>query len=106
MGRSFKAPASKDTEQWAKVEALHNAGFRFFSYRSFDCPRLPAKLSEVDKFIRDNVSHPMRVAAPKFPKMGAMQTDVVHAPKGRQVIAQGNALGQELQNVLSPDRAQ
>lgn len=62
MGRSFKAPAIRDTEQWAKVEALYNAGFRFFSYRSFDCPPLPAKLSEVEAFIRDNPEHPFRVS--------------------------------------------
>ena len=66
MGRSFKSPAAKDTEQWAKVEALYNAGFRFFSYRSFDCPPLPGKLSEVETFIRDNPKHPMLVAAPNY----------------------------------------
>jgi len=66
MGRSFKAPAAKDTEQWAKVEALYNAGFRFFSYRSFDCPPLPGRLSEVEVFIRNNPKHPMLVAAPNY----------------------------------------
>ena len=69
MGRSFKAPAKRDRGQWAKVEALYHAGFRFFSYRSFshlekDVPPLPAKLSQVEAFIRDNPEHPMRVAAP------------------------------------------
>ncbi len=66
MGRFFKAPAGKDTEQWAKVEALYNAGFRFFSYRSFDCPPLPGRLSEVKAFIRNNPKHPMLVAAPNY----------------------------------------
>ena len=64
MGRSFKAPPAKDTEQWAKVQALYNAGFRFFSYRSVAGPPLPATLSEVEAFIRDNPAHPLRVAAP------------------------------------------
>ena len=64
MGRSFKAPPAKDLEQWAKVQALYNAGFRFFSYRSTSGPPLPAKLSEVEAFIRDNPAHPLRVAAP------------------------------------------
>ena len=64
MGRSFKAPSASDTEQWAKVQALYNAGFRFFSYRSVSAPPLPARLSEVDTFIRDNPAHPLRVAAP------------------------------------------
>jgi hypothetical protein len=64
MGRSFKAPASRDLEQWAKVQALYEAGFRFFSYRSFDCPPLPVRLSQVEAFIRDNPNHPMRVAGP------------------------------------------
>ena len=42
MGRSFKAPPAKDKEQWAKVESLFAAGFRFFSYRS---KRSPGKRS-------------------------------------------------------------
>jgi hypothetical protein len=61
MGRSFKAPALRDTEQWLKVRALHEAGYRFFSYRSFDCPALPTRFSEVDDFIRDNPRHPFRL---------------------------------------------
>lgn len=64
MGRSFKAPPVKDTEQWAKVQALYQAGFRFFSYRSTLGPPLPDKLSELEAFIRDNPAHPLRVAAP------------------------------------------
>jgi predicted nucleic acid-binding Zn-ribbon protein len=64
MGRSFKAPLSRDMEQWLKVQALYKAGFRFSSYRSTSGPPLPARLSEVDAFIRDNPAHPLRVAAP------------------------------------------
>ena len=66
MGRSFKAPAAKDTEQWAKVQALYNAGFRFSSYRSNPCAPLPAKLSEVATFVAEHPDHPMRVAAPNI----------------------------------------
>jgi hypothetical protein len=66
MGRSFKAPRAKDAEQWAKVQALYNAGFRFFSYRSTSGLPLPAKLSEVESFIQDNPTHPLRVAAPNI----------------------------------------
>ena len=61
MGRSFKAPPAKDTEQWAKVRELYDAGFRFFSYRSVDGPPLPARLADVEAFIRDNPTHPLRV---------------------------------------------
>jgi hypothetical protein len=64
MGRSFKAPAVKDTQQWAKVQALYNAGFRFSSYRGHPCEPLPAKLSEVAAFVAEHPDHPMRVAAP------------------------------------------
>ena len=64
MGRSFKTPASRDTAQWAKVQTLYQAGFRFFSYRSYDCTLLPARLSEVESFIRNNPGHPFRVAGP------------------------------------------
>ena len=64
MGRSFKAPASRELKQWAKVQALYEAGFRFSSYRSFDCPPLPTELAEVKAFIRDNPNHPMRVVGP------------------------------------------
>lgn len=64
MGRSFKAPPMRDTEQWTKVQALYNAGFRFFSYRSNLAPPFPSRLSEVEAFIRDNPMHPLRVAAP------------------------------------------
>ncbi len=63
MGRSFKAPPAADLEQWAKVQALYNAGFRLSSYRGSG-PSLPARLSEVEAFIRDNPAHPLRVAAP------------------------------------------
>ena len=64
MGRSFKAPASRDREQWLKVQALYAAGFRFFSYRSYSCPALPARFSGVASFLEEHPNHPFRVAAP------------------------------------------
>ena len=66
MGRAFKAPASQDLEQWAKVEALYAAGFRFCSYRSTDAPPLPERLAEVESFIRNNQAHPLRRGAPNY----------------------------------------
>lgn len=62
MGRSFKAPKLDDLEQWKKTEKLWEAGFRFFSYRSFpDAEPLPERLSEVEAFIKRNPAHPARV---------------------------------------------
>lgn len=62
MGRSFHAPKLSDKEQWEKVRRLHQAGFRFFSYRSMSGPALPTRLADVDTFIADNPSHPLRIA--------------------------------------------
>lgn len=67
MGRSFKAPAARDIKQWAKVKALYDAGFRFFSYRGFDCLPLPMRLVDVDAFVRDNLEHPLRVGCRDTP---------------------------------------
>lgn len=62
MGRSFKAPRKSDKDQWEKVRRLWDAGFRFYSYRSFpDAEPLPERLSEVDSFIARNPRHPLRV---------------------------------------------
>jgi DNA-directed RNA polymerase subunit RPC12/RpoP len=63
MGRSFKIPKKSDTEQWAKVQSLWEAGFRFWSYRSHpDAEPLPDRLRDVEDFIVRNPEHPMRVA--------------------------------------------
>ena len=64
MGRSFKAPKSSDTRQWTKVNILYAEGFRFIGCGSHDGLPLPAKLSDLESFLRDNVKHPLRVAAP------------------------------------------
>jgi hypothetical protein len=61
MGRSFKAPPASDREQWRKVQALYDAGFRFFSYRSKECAPFPERFADVKTFIRDNPNHPYRV---------------------------------------------
>jgi len=64
MGRTFKAPRRSDVEQWRKVEALWNAGFRFHSYRSHPgAEPLPDRLREVEDFIRRNPVHPLRLKA-------------------------------------------
>ena len=65
MGRSFKAPAMRNVEQWQKVEALFNAGFRFFSYRSYpSAPKLPERFKEVAAFLRSNPKHPFKAKSP------------------------------------------
>lgn len=63
MGRAFKVPKKADAEQWAKVRALWQAGFRFFNspsakgtYDSF-----PERLREVEDFVRRNPEHPFRI---------------------------------------------
>ena len=61
MGRSFRAPARSQVEQWLKVQLLFALGFRFFSYRTFDCAPLPKKLCEVDRFVQEHPDHPFRI---------------------------------------------
>jgi hypothetical protein len=62
MGRSFRAPSNRKRDQWEKVQRLWDAGFRFWSYRSFpDAERYPDSLREVDDFIRRNREHPMKI---------------------------------------------
>jgi hypothetical protein len=64
MGRSFRTPSIRKQDQWEKVRRLWDAGFRFWSYRSFpDAERFPDALRDVDDFIRRNRTHPMRVKA-------------------------------------------
>lgn len=63
MGRSFRTPPAREKSQWMKIRLLYEAGFRFFSFRSGDGPPLPAKLAQVEAFIRENPQHPLRVSA-------------------------------------------
>lgn len=60
MGRAFKPPRKLDEEQWAKVQALYEAGFRFHRYGG-NYPPLPERLREVEEFVRRYPNHPLRV---------------------------------------------
>jgi hypothetical protein len=61
MGRAFKAPKKSDEEQWKKVEALWQAGFRFLSNTGWrDVEPYPDRLREVAGFIAANPNHPFR----------------------------------------------
>lgn len=64
MGRNFKAPKKTDKKQWKKVKLLYSAGFRFFGSGMHDGPKLPEKLSDIERFIEENEKHPLRVAKP------------------------------------------
>ena len=59
MGRSFRAPRRDDVDQWTKVQTLYAHGFRFFSYRSYDCAPLPDSLTAVARFLKENPAHPL-----------------------------------------------
>jgi hypothetical protein len=61
MGRAFKVPKKTDAEQWQKVEALWNAGFRFWAYPSPEVEPLPERLRDVPDFIGRNPNHPLRL---------------------------------------------
>ena len=63
MGRSFSAPKMNDQEQWAKVECLWKAGFRFSGSGSHDGPAFPDRLKDVGEFISKNPNHPLKVAS-------------------------------------------
>lgn len=63
MGRAFKVPEKSDEEQWAKVEALWIAGYRFMNHEGWrEVEPYPERLREVDSFVRNNPEHPFRVA--------------------------------------------
>ncbi len=61
MGRYFRAPKRTDVKQWRKIQLLWIAGYRF-NGRSKG-PPFPARVSEVEAFIRDNPRHPNRLRA-------------------------------------------
>lgn len=62
MGRAFKAPRKSDLEQWAKVELLWRAGFRFLpNTRWREIEPFPERLNEAKRFIEENPDHPFRV---------------------------------------------
>ena len=60
MGRAFKAPRRRDEKQWAKVERLYEAGFRFHRYGG-DYPPIPEHPREVEEFLRRHPDHPLRI---------------------------------------------
>ena len=64
MGWSFHVPAKGDDEQWTKVEILHSRGFRFFSSGFGQYPPLPARLHELEAFLKLHPNHPLRIAQP------------------------------------------
>ena len=64
FGRHFKVPKKADKKQWEKVERLFLAVFRFFGSGSHGGPKLPEKLCDVERFIKENQNHPLRVAEP------------------------------------------
>jgi hypothetical protein len=64
MGRAFKVPKKSDDEQWAKVRALWEAGFRFMNHTRWrEAEAFPERLRDVEEFIRRNPKHLFRVAA-------------------------------------------
>lgn len=64
MGRSFRVPGKREEDQWEKLRRLWEAGFRFWSYRSFpEAEPYPDNLREVDAWIARNAEHPMRIKA-------------------------------------------
>ena len=54
MGRYFRAPSSRATKQWRKVEMLYQAGVRFAGNQSGDLGRFPDTLLEARVFIQRN----------------------------------------------------
>lgn len=66
MGRSFKPPKSSDLKQWKKVRLLYAEGFRFFGCGSRSGEKLPEKLIDLEKFLNDNPTHPLKVAKPNY----------------------------------------
>ena len=64
MGRGFKVPKKSDSDQWAKVQALWHAGFRFPNHTGWrEAEPYPDSLRDVASFIQRNPLHPFRVAS-------------------------------------------
>ena len=62
MGRAFKVPRKTDKEQWAKVEVLWRAGYRFINHTGWrDVEPYPDRLRDVEEFVRKNPAHPFRL---------------------------------------------
>lgn len=54
MGYDFQAPKQNDLKQWKKVEILYQNGFTYHSCGCGGPGYRPAKLSEVEEFLRNN----------------------------------------------------
>lgn len=54
MGHDFKAPKQQDKRQWMKVERLYENGFAYHSCGCDGPGYRPAKLTEVESFLRDS----------------------------------------------------
>ena len=75
MGRSFRAPAADDRDQWDKIQTLYALGFRFVGTGWHNGPPLPEHLRDVAAFVRDNPDHPLR--------RGEIRRDLLPAPRRR-----------------------
>lgn len=58
LSRKFKPPRRSDKAQWAKVEAVFRAGFRFESLPGY--APYPRTLAEVDEFVRRHGGQPKK----------------------------------------------
>ena len=62
MCRAFKVPRKADNEQWAKIRALWDAGYRFVNHTRWkETEPFPERLRDVAEFVRNNSDHPFRV---------------------------------------------
>lgn len=77
MGKTFRAPRLSQVERWRAIEALFHAGFRFMSGRDSHA-ELPTRLRDVERFIRENPDHPLRL--PKANQAPHRVTKVANEP--------------------------
>ena len=66
MGRNFAAPSKSKKSEWTIVKRLWEAGFRYCGNGYHLSPSLPKKLSDVDSFISQNLTHDQKVAPPSI----------------------------------------
>jgi len=64
MGRNFRPPKHADKKQWLKVKVLYAEGFRFVGSGSPNSVPLPEKYIDLERFLKDNPTHRLRVAPP------------------------------------------
>ena len=61
MGKNFRAPKKEKKKEWQLVEELYRNGFRFMENGHHGGSPLPTRLSELQEFLRENPSHPLRI---------------------------------------------